>query len=209
MVRRTNRAADVERTARTVALCLATAGALTTERDQEGPGFISGSAGESEPPWNAEAAYAHLVPHHELRRLESELRAIVTGAHSPVRGGSAGNTQAALDTLARFSASLPDETTSLILAKMDRWIAMTLALRAVDRMAQWEPVPAGESGARPWCPHGCGPTLRSHTRTGVIACIKPSCAGAAGDRRPWGRMVGAGSGKVIEWSDGIRQPMPG
>lgn len=182
-------------------LCLATAEALITEHDQTGPGFISGDAGGSAPPWNTAAAYAVLIPHHEVRVLEAELRGMVTGRYALPRGGAAGNTAAALAALAAFAAALPEETVSLIIAKMDRWISLTLALPAVDRMAQWEPLPAGADGARPWCPHGCGPHLRRHTKTGVIACIKPSCSGAAGEHRPWGRMAG----QVIEWSDGTRQ----
>jgi len=192
----------------TVARCLATSEALIAAHDATGPGFISGGAAESAPPWNTAAAYAALIPWAEIRALERELRAQVTGTVA-VRGGSHANTLAALDALAALAAAAPDDDVSRIMAKADRWVALTLALPAVDRQAQWAPLEPGGDGQTPGCPHGCGPTLRTHIRTQIIACIKPSCPGATGDHRPWGRPGRDSKGRLIVWSDGTPHRLDG
>lgn len=192
--------------AETLAACLATAEELISHPDQTGAEFITGAGStESQPPWNAAAADAILTPHYELRVLERDLRAMVTGA-ARLRGGSAGNTAEALAALPALATALPTETVSLILAKLDRWVHLTMALPAVDGLAAWEPIPV--PSGRPVCLDGCGTTLRRSVAYRVVACIKPACRGIRDGRRPWGRIAhDPEGGHHIRWSDGRVQAL--
>lgn len=190
--------------AQTLIACMAASGLLITQPDATGPGFISGGATDSRPPWNAEAAWATLVPWQGVRDLEAMARRRA-GLDPVDRGGSPGNTAAALDALTRITRDLPAEEVAWFARQLDRWAAMTFALPAVDKLPQWLeiPVPGGAPDC-PWCTTG---SLRWHEGYGVVACLYGRCPSLAGGQRQWARVGYETSGAMRwTWGDGTVQP---
>jgi hypothetical protein len=184
---------------------MAAAEALIAERDATGSGMITGTSAESEPPWNAPAAYALLIPHHEVRALEWEVRRQVSGTEL-CRGGSAANTVGAIRALVRMSAGLPREQATYIAAQMDRWSALAFALPAVERLPQWLDGFMGEGRPDPDCPYCGHGTLRANDAVGIVACLKPSCPAIIDGNRPWARIDRDRAGAVVlRWLDGTTQ----
>jgi hypothetical protein len=184
---------------------MAAAEALIALRDATGSGMITGTSAESEPPWNAPAAYALLIPHHEVRALEWEVRRQVSGSDL-CRGGSAANTQGAIRALVRMSAGLPEDQAAHIAAQMDRWSALAFALPAVERLPQWLDGFMGEGRPDPDCPYCGHGTLRANDAVGIVACLKPSCPAIINGSRPWARIDRDRAGAVVlRWLDGTTQ----
>lgn len=184
---------------------MAAAEALIAIRDATGSGMITGTSAESEPPWNAPAAYALLIPHHEVRALERQVRGAVSGTDA-ARGGSAANTQGAIRALVHMSAALPREQAAYVAAQMERWSALAFALPAVDRLPQWLDGFMGEGRPDPDCPFCGHGTLRANDAVGIVACLKPSCPAVIDGSRLWARVDRDRAGNVIlRWVDGTTQ----
>jgi hypothetical protein len=190
--------------AHTLAACLAQAELLIAERDQVGTGFITGGSTDSQPPWNAAVAYAIMIPWHEVRYLEAQIRRRI-GLSELARGGSAGNTREVLLWLVKIAPSLPKEEAAWIASRLEGWVQLTLVLPAVDRLPQWQEVPV--PGGGPDCPWCGTPNLRYHEAYGIVACLYRRCPSLAGGKRPWAQVrVDERGAMSWRWEDGTVQP---
>jgi hypothetical protein len=190
----------------TLQRALTAAEALIAERDATGNGMITGTRTESEPPWNTAAAYAALIPHHEVRALETAIREQITGSRW-VRGGSAANTVGAIRYLARAAAALPHHQAAFIGSELTRWAALSFALPAVDRLPQWLDGFMGDGKQDPDCPYCEHGTLKVNDALGIVACIKPSCPGTTpAGTRPYAQpAIGRDGTVTLHWLDGTVQ----
>jgi hypothetical protein len=100
-------------------------------------------------PWDAPVGRALMDGHEGVRRLEAVLKYMVAGHPGARRGGSTGNTMAALDAIPKLAAGLPGYVEEETARAVERWIDQARAVRAIDEAEQWRPV-----RARP-CPF-CG-----------------------------------------------------
>jgi hypothetical protein len=178
---------------------------LMPHRDQQGSGFITGTRTGSQPPWNQQAADAFLVPHAGVRALEAEARAAVG---SPVpRGGSDGNTRAAIDTLVSYARGADRHTEARWAADLEHMAQPALALPAVDRLPQWEVIWLPSGRAAPDCPYCGTANLRKNEALGIVACLFVNCPARRGGHRPWARVGRDKTGRVRwTWGDGTVQP---
>lgn len=107
------------------------------------PGVAAGMtprAADTPEPWNAPAGRALMDGHEGARRLEASLRYAVTGHPGPRRGGSAGNTAAALTAIPKLAAGLDEDAGAAAVRILDRWINEARALPAIDEAQQWRPL---------------------------------------------------------------------
>lgn len=187
---------------------LPAAQALITEPDSDG----TRSRGQptSRPPWNPTAATAVLDAHEGTRRLEASLRMAVTGHPGPRRGGSGGNTRAAITAISQLGYAVSVDGQRLAATIITRWVTTIQQLPAVDEIPRWERLRHGPGGLSPSCPFcGCY-SLRVAVRSGVVVCVLPGCTDRDGNR-PQARMeLGAVSAEPsLVWQDGTVQTAPG
>ena len=188
--------------AATLTACFTADEILIAIPDSTGPGFISGSAADSAAPWNTAAAYALMIPWHELMALEAAVRERA-GLRPILRGGSLGNRLAALADLVKIARGLSDEEQSWIARQMDRWSQLTFALPSVHQLPQWEEIPA--QGGAPDCPYCGTPNLRVHKALSIVACLYTRCPSMTGDVRSWAQVTGTSPWAWV-WEDGKVQP---
>src|SRR5689334_18946530 len=86
---------------------LAAAAALIAAPDADGS-TAHGKPG-SRPPWNAAAANVAMDAHAGIREIEADMFYAVTGRPRRPRGGSDGNTLAAIRGTVSLSASVPQD----------------------------------------------------------------------------------------------------
>jgi hypothetical protein len=199
-------AETVGNAARRLLGCIEAAEALIGERDATGPGFISGTQPESQPPWNTAAANAVLDPHAGARRLEAEVRAQVTGSVIE-RGGSDANTRYAITYLASAASAMTAGQAEYVASKMDRWSEQAMALPAFTGQVRLTRIdlPGQRTPPCPWCGKA---TLRADEALGIVICVKPSCPSAGEDgKRPWAQIDHDQAGRLCwRWPDGTIQP---
>lgn len=174
-----------------LAQTLPRAAALTATPDVITPAVISsGGQAESEPPWNAQAAYVVTDVAAGARDLEARLYTAVTGQRRAARGGSDGNTGAAIEQIARLAAALPGHQpcphtprcrrccceTCCAAARVGAWVVSAKLLPAIDEAARWIPIPGD-----PPCPYCSTPSLRYAQRQLIVACHNPDCADSDGN----------------------------
>jgi hypothetical protein len=99
-------------------------------------------------PWDAPAGRALMDAHEGVRRLEAVLRYILNGHPGQARGGSRGNTKAAMTVITNFTAGLPQDVEDATIRMLNRWIGAAQAVAAIDEAERWRPVP---SRACPYC----------------------------------------------------------
>ncbi len=199
--------ADVAEAAAGLARCLCLAGQLSPQPDTiaaNGPGLPAGPA----EPWNAQAANAFLDAWQEVRDLEHELRAEVTGrpewvyrTRGPARGGSDANTNAALAAIAALAEAVDDPAAADIARRMGRRAAVVLQLPAVDEAERAQTVPAR-------CPY-CGVgMMRVFPRSGRVTCLRYGSCRDSGGHHPAGQLdVSRLTGDaIIVWADGRVTP---
>jgi hypothetical protein len=92
-------------------------------------------------PWDAPVGRALMDGHEGVRRLEAVLRYLLNGHPGPVRGGSRGNTKAALAAITNLSAGLPQDVEDATIRVLHRWIGAAQAVAAIDEAEKWRPVP--------------------------------------------------------------------
>ena len=116
---------------------------LLAEPDASGPapGMVTRAADTPEP-WNAPAGRALMDGHEGVRRLEAVLKYMVAGHPGLRRGGSAGNTRAALAAIPRLAAGLPGDVEDATIRMLNRWIGEAEALAPIDKAERWRPVPS-------------------------------------------------------------------
>jgi hypothetical protein len=101
-------------------------------------------------PWDAPAGRALMDGHEGVRRLEAVLKYMVAGHPGSRRGGSTGNTMAALEAIPKLAAGLDDDAGDAAARVIGRWINAARAVPAIDEAEQWRPV---QARACPFC--GC------------------------------------------------------
>jgi hypothetical protein len=190
------------------------AAALITEPDTDGTAG-HGKPG-SRPPWNSQAANAYYDAAPFLRGLEASMRLAVTGTPGQARGGSDGNTRAALDAISRFAWTLtrvhdgwPREYNDQGRPKPCR-CPYCRADREVTRMVRViQQHPAIDEAETPQrvpfpCPYCEIPMMRLFPRAGLVVCLRGGFACLDGDGNPpKGHARQGRLGAVIEWEDGL------
>lgn len=134
-------------------------------------------------PWHGAAANLVHAFYAEVRRLEVNLKATVTGIRGVRRGGSDGNTQLALRSIVNLSHSVDDQAVLGLLGYMEKWSRQAEAVFDPDRGLHRLPRAPGEKEARcPWCEFQ---TMRWQPATGIIVCVNPECRNDLGVRPRW------------------------
>lgn len=134
-------------------------------------------------PWHGTAAGAVHDFYAEVRRLEVNVRASITGIRGIRRGGSDGNTKMALQSIVNFSHSVDDQTVLGVLNYIDSWIRRARAVFNPDMGLHRLPRQPEEQEMRcPWCEYQ---TMRWQPATGIIVCINPECRNDQGQRPRW------------------------
>lgn len=188
--------------ARALRGAIAAGEALIAHPDETGQQFITGSAAETQIPWNAGAAWAVLDPHAGVRALENQMRAEL-GLAPVRRGGSDRNTWEAIESMVTLAGALAGESQAFYARQLDKWAQMALALPSVDRLPQWQALPMRSP---PDCPYCHTPNLRHHEALGIVACLFLNCPAITDGVRPWAE-VGSKRGQLRwRWRDGMVQP---
>jgi hypothetical protein len=117
---------------------------------QDAAAGMSPRPADTPEPWDAPAGRALMDGHEGVRRLEAVLKYMVAGHPGARRGGSTGNTMAALDAIPRLAAGLDDDAGDATIRVIERWINAARAVPAIDEAEQWRPV---QARACPYC--GC------------------------------------------------------
>lgn len=134
-------------------------------------------------PWHSSAAGLVYDFYAEVRRIEVNLKAMVTGIRGVRRGGSDGNTRMALRSIVNFSHTVDDQTVLGILGVIDRWSRQANAVFNPDHGLHRLPRTPGEAEMRcPWCEYQ---TMRFQPATGIIVCVNPECRTDDGIRPRW------------------------
>lgn len=134
-------------------------------------------------PWHGTAASLIHEFYAEVRRLEVNLAATVTGIRGARRGGSDGNTLMALRAIYNLSHSVDEQTAVGVLGYFDRWNRRAEAVFDPDLGLHRIPRDPGEEEMRcPWCEFQ---TMRWQPATGIIVCVNPECRTTDGERPRW------------------------
>jgi hypothetical protein len=183
---------------------------LLSERDID-PSEGVAKGYRSAPPWNQRSADALLDAHELVRRLEASIRLYVAGRTGRKRGGSDGNTRAALKAIAAMSSSVPPDAAREAARLLNRAATRIEQLAAVDTVPTWVSVGRGPDGALIRC-YACGlPTLRFARTSGIVICIFPACPGGDDQMPVQGHVeVSRFTGEaVLAFRDGNTMSAPG
>ncbi len=99
-------------------------------------------------PWDAPVGRALMDSHEGVRRLEAVLKYMVAGHPGLRRGGSPGNTTAALAAIPRLAAGLPEDAGARAARYLEHLSNGARSVQAIDEAERWRPVP---SRACPYC----------------------------------------------------------
>jgi len=115
---------------------------LLAEPDASGPapGMVTRDADTPEP-WNAPAGRALMDGHEGVRRLEAALRYALNGHPGARRGGSEGNTMAALTAIPKLAAGLDSDAEAAAARVIERWVNGARVVQAIDEAERWRPLP--------------------------------------------------------------------
>jgi hypothetical protein len=134
-------------------------------------------------PWHGQAAGLIHEFYSEVRRLEVNLKASITGVRGVRRGGSDGNTRMALYAISNFSPSVDDQILIGVLGYIEGWCRKAEAVFNPDLGLHRIPREPGEQELRcPWCEYQ---TMRWQPATGIIVCVNPECTNDEGVRPRW------------------------
>lgn len=134
-------------------------------------------------PWHGQAAGLIHAFYVEVRRLEVNLKAEITGVRGVRRAGSDGNTRMALRAIVNLSHSVDDQTVQGVLGYFAGWIRQATAVFNPDMGLHRIPRAPGEKEPRcPWCEYQ---TMRWQPATGIIVCVNPECRNDDGVRPRW------------------------
>lgn len=177
-------------------------------------------------PWHTEAAAALFTIHAGVRDLEADLRYHVAGRtvmqhrHARTetvcgktttrefivtgeRGGSNGNTLAALDSITRLVHGVPDDIARTVRGALDSWATQARQVRDIGEEDRWEPFRAPKGQLPPACPYCKTYSLRLVRAYGRVRCANRACVDTNGDRPAGGidknRMTGRA---MLAWADG-------
>lgn len=136
-------------------------------------------------PWHAEAAGILLDIHEGVRRLEASIRRDITGNLGQRRGGSDGNTEAALAAIASLSNALTDGDVQQAARILSVWLSHARQIRDIDLEPSWAPLPSVPGAPPPSCPYCRTYSLRFARQSGAVRCANPRCVDSD-ERRPYG-----------------------
>lgn len=185
---------------------------LVSEPDNDGSS-TRGLNPASVPPWNAAVAYVMLDVHEGARALEAGLYEELTGAaRKTKRGGSNGNTDAALKAIVALGAQLGLHPSKAAAVLVERWVMAGRRLPAVDLSPVWRRLPRTPvpGGMPPVCPYCKTFSLRVAVRSRVVRCFNPGpCEDGTGGRPVGSLELGRVSGQpMLVWADGTVQVAP-
>jgi hypothetical protein len=100
-------------------------------------GYMNARVAEVPEPWNAPAGRALMDAHEGTRRLEAVLRYTLNGHPGQRRGGSAGNTRAALDAIPRLAAGLDEDAEAAAARIVEQWADEARAVPGIDEAQRW------------------------------------------------------------------------
>lgn len=154
-------------------------------------------------PWHAEAGPLLMDIHEGARRLEASLRREVAGHLGERRGGSDGNTAAALDAIGRLAHGVPEESARRTARILSGWIRRAEEVRDIGEAERWEPLRAPAGELPPACPYCRTFSLRVGRREGRVRCANRKCVDGDG-RAPVAtidknRLDGSA---MLVWADG-------
>ena len=172
----------------------------TPDTEKSSAHKISGSP----PPWHAEAADVLMTIHAGARELESVMRYRVTGT-VPIRGGSDGNTRAALAGVAALAGAVPDSAARAATSLVAHWVRRARQVRDIDQTERWVALPRLPGLLPPACPYCRTYALRMSRAAGEVRCMNAQCLDRD-QRRPVARMeYGLLSGDgILMFADGGR-----
>jgi len=174
------------------------AAALTALPDTDGT-TAHGKPG-SRPPWNQAAANAAMDAHAGIRDIEADLFYAVTGRPRRARGGSDGNTLAAIRATVALSASVAQGDAQDAARLIAGWVMVIQQLPAVDEAERFVRV----YGAA--CPYCQVPMLRLGERSGRVTCLRAGSCYDSNGEHPAGFISRSVSGEpMISWQDGFCQ----
>ncbi len=134
-------------------------------------------------PWHGAAAGLIHDFYAEVRRIEVNLKAHITGIRGIRRGGSDGNTRMALQSIANFAVSEDTQTVVGVLGYIDSWIRKAEGVFNPDLGLHRLPREPEEKEMR--CPYCEYLTMRWQPATGIIVCVNPECRNGDGARPRW------------------------
>lgn len=159
---------------------------------------ISGSPA----PWHPEAGPLLMTIHAGVRELELDLKYHVSRRMPEDRGGSDGNTTAALDSIVRLVYGVDDEMAKDARHRLDRWIEQARQVRDIGESEKWIPIRVSK-GLPPACLYCKTFSLRVAQESGRVRCVNVKCEDEQGNR-PAGRIDKNqmdGSAMLV-WADG-------
>ncbi|GHE46747.1 hypothetical protein GCM10017673_55740 [Streptosporangium violaceochromogenes] len=155
-------------------------------------------------PWHAEAGPTLMDIHEGVRRLEASLRQEVVGHLGARRGGSDGNTAAALTSIARLVHAVPEEAARRTARILSGWIRRAAEVRDIGEAERWEPLRAPAGQLPPACPYYKTFSLRVGRREGRVRCANRRCVD--GDGRPPVATIDKNrlnGDAMLVWADGV------
>lgn len=164
-------------------------------------GHFHGKVDFSQPPWHSPAATAVMDFHALARRLEREIRA-EHDLPEKKRGGSDGNTKAAVGALLAQAQRADDWMVRQLTREFQGWSRRALSILGVTEFPRKLPRVPGEP--EPECPFCKNHTLRSLPGSAVIKCVNPHCRDEKG-RRAVAHMEYSpvAGGWVMVWQDSV------
>jgi hypothetical protein len=142
----------------------------------------------SPPPWNAAAALCRMDLHALAREIECRWREMA-GFPALARGGSDGNTRAALRALENLCEARGVDTRGGV-TDLERWTrGARMTLGDLERPRRI----AGDIA----CPFCSGRTLRMIASRGIVVCVNPNCRTSDG-AHPQARMEYVAASDEVE-----------
>lgn len=165
---------------------------------------ISGSPA----PWHSEAGRVYMTIHAGARRLEAGFAQFVHG-RARTRGGSDGNTVAALRVCVRLAEAMPPEEVRGAARRTSSWIRRAEEIPDIGRAEPWVDLPRAPGATPPPCPF-CGTyRLKLARRSGLVKCVNRACRDEDGRPRraviEYGALSGSayltfGDGQVVTYT---------
>lgn len=168
----------------------------------QGSSGFHGKVDHSQPPWHAPVAHAVMDLHALAREMEAWLR-LSQGLPKRPRGGSSGNTVAALNAVVRLSEKAADGTVRLHTRDLESWIRRARVALGETEMPKRLPRAPGAGEAS--CPFCRCHTLRMVPLSGEVFCISPVCPGDDEGRKSRAQLEFSrhAGDWVLVWQDGV------
>lgn len=156
-----------------------------------------------------QAGRALMDIHEGVRRLEASLRLVVLGHPGRRRGGSAGNTAAAIAMIAKLATRATDAEVRDAGRNLSRWIGTAQSVDGIDEARRWRHLPKHPGEALPpQCPYCRRYFLLADVDAQIVVCSYPGCADRNGEPPVASYGVDSSGQPVLTWADGLTQTAP-